>query len=257
MVLKMKLNKINILLVSGLLVGALLSGCAKDKDVSSIYKNYSAAQILALGEKSLQKHNYSDAAKQFEAIDTLYPFSPEAEQGDLNAIYANYKNDEIDGALAAVDRYIHLYPRSAHADYAYYMRGLINFDRGKNWTERLYTRDIDQKDLDFIRQSFVDFNDLIKLFPTSIYAKDAQLRMIYIRDIVAKYELSVAQFYFDRKAYVASANRANNIVKHYEGSPQVYDALKLMIKSYQALGATEQANEAQRILRVNYPQAKV
>lgn len=251
------MKKINLLGLIFIATTMLLTGCAKDKKELNPYRNYTSAQILAMGEKSLAKRNYSDAAKQFEAIDTLYPFSPEAEHGDLYAIYANYKNDEIDGALAAVDRYLHLYPRSAHADYAYYMRGLINFDRGKNWTERLYTKNIEQKDLDFIRQSFVDFNDLIKLFPESKYAKDAQLRMIYIRDLIAKYELDVAQFYFDRKAYVAAANRANSIVKHYEGSPQVLDALKLMYKSYQALGATEQANETLRILQTNYPKEKI
>lgn len=252
----MRIQKNNLLILI-FIITIVISGCAKDKSTVDIYKKYTAAQILKMGEKSLSKHNYSDAAKQFEAIDTLYPFSQEAERGDLDAIYANYKNDEVEAALAAVDRYIHLYPRSEYADYAYYMRGIINFDRGKTWLEKLYTKHIEEQDLDFIKQSFVDFNDLIKLFPESKYAKDAQIRMIYIRDLVAKSELDVAQFYYDRKAYVAAANRANDLVKHYEGSPLVKDALKLMVKSYRALGATEQANESIRILQLNYPGTKI
>ena len=236
----------------------LLVGCAEDNvDVFKKFKNMTAPQILALGEANLEKRNYSEAAKNFEAIDALYPFDAVAEQGQLDIIYAYYKSDEYDLAVAAAGRYIHLYPRSEHTDYAYYMKGLANFERGKTWIQKFYQIDPEQRDLSYMREAFVDFNDLIKLFPNSVYAWDAREHMIYIRDLLAQQEFDVAMFYFGHKAYVAAANRASYIVRHYSQSMQALPALKIMIKSYQELGATQQAEDALKVLHMNYPREKL
>jgi outer membrane protein assembly factor BamD len=234
-----------------------LFGCAEGLQGAEKYKNYSAPQLLAEGEKELSKHNYKDAAERFEAIDALYPFGKEAEQSDLDIIYAYYKAEDMDLAVAAADRFIHLYPQAEHTDYAYYMKGMMNFDRGRTWYLKSHPSGIERRDLTYIRQSFIDFNDLIKLFPHSVYVKDSYERMRYIRDLLAQNELDTANFYYDRKAYVAAANRANYVVKHFEGAPQVIDALKLMVKSYRAIGATDEANAALKVLQLNYPKEKI
>lgn len=245
-----------LMLLSG---GALISisGCATKDIGAEAFKNMTAQQILADGEKQLASHDYKDAIKRFEAIDALYPFGPEAEQSQVDAIYAYYKADEIDAAIAAADRYIHLYPQGPHTDYAYYMKGVINFDRSKHWFQKWHPVTTEQRDLAYMQQAFVDFNDLLSLFPHSIYAKDAYEHMLSVRNYLAQHELNVANFYFMRKAYVAAANRAGYIVKHYPGAPQTFAALKVMYKSYLELGAQDQANDTLRIIKLNYPREKI
>jgi outer membrane protein assembly factor BamD len=239
-------------------LAVLLSACASTKDEGAYaFRNMTAKQILTEGETSLDKNNYTDAIKRFEALDALYPFAPEAQQGELDAIYAYYQTDDHASALGAADRYIHLYPQGTHTDYAYYMKGLVNTERERTWLQKIYSKNPEQFDLSHMRQAFIDFNELIRQFPDSPYVKDAQLRMIYIRNMMSKREFSVAQFYYDHKAYVAAANRAGNVVNHYQGSNEVAPALKLMVLSYRALGEEKQANDALRVLTINFPQEKL
>lgn len=241
----------------GFVVLIFSSGCAHKDIGAEAFSNMSAQQILLDGEKQLAKRNYKDAVKRFEAIDALYPFGAEAEQSQLDIIYAYYKSDEIESAIAAADRYIHLYPQGPHTDYAYYMKGMIGFDRGKRWFQKWHPVSMEQRDLSYMKQAFVDFNDLISLFPNSLYVKDAYERLLSARNYMAQHELNVANFYFKRKAYVAAANRADEVIRHYPGAVQVFEALKIMYKSYQAVGALDQANDTLRIFKLNYPQAKI
>jgi outer membrane protein assembly factor BamD len=234
-----------------------LVSCAETYLPEKAFKGQSAQKILKGGEKALAKNNYNNAIRNFEALDALYPFSNEAEQGQLNVIYAYYKNDDYTSALAAADRYIHLYPRSPKVPYVYYMKGMINFESGQSWIQKLYNKDLAELDLKHLREAFANFNELIREFPNSIYVKDAHERMIFIRNTLAEYEIKIAKFYFRHKAYVAAVNRASYVVKHFEGSPEVEDALIIMIKSYQKLGATSEVTETKLLLKSNYPHAKI
>lgn len=242
----------------GLLV-IVISSCApkKPKDEFAAFRGLTDQQILINGEKLLAKGNYDEAVKNFEALDALYPFGKVAEQGQLDVVYAYYKNGDLDSTIAGADRYIHLYPRGKYADYAYYMKGLANFERSDTWMDFLYTKDPSERDLSAMRDAFINFNDLIRLFPDSKYAPDAHKRMLYIRNTVAGHELKAAEFYLKRKVYVAAANRAGYVVQHFQGAPQVKPALKIMIKSYKALGATKQENDAVEVFKLNYPYDKI
>jgi outer membrane protein assembly factor BamD len=234
----------------------ILSSCATKTSIGAEeFKGYTAKQLLLGGEKSLKDHSYKDAIKFFEAIDILYPFEKEAIQGQMFVIYAYYKADDYDSAIAAADRYIHMYPISKYTDYVYYMKGLINFEKNRNWLQKIYTKHSEELDLVNLKESFVNFDILLKKFPNSPYAKDAEKRMLYIRNLLGKNELHIAKFYYERKAYVAAANRASYIVKHLEGAPQTAEALKLMIKCYRELGANKQADDAARVLNLNFPSA--
>ena len=235
----------------------LILGACATKDYSpNDFKKYTAKQILAGGEETLAKGNYAGAVKYFEAIDALYPFDPEAKQGQLDVIYAYYKAEDYASALAAANRYIHLYPEGRNIDYIYYMKGIINFDKDNNVFRKLYPRKQEKLDTSNLREAFLSFSELIKKNPHSRYAKDAKMRMLYIRNTLAEHDLYIAKFYFERKAYVAAANRASYVVEHFEGVPQVKEALELMIKSYRALSLDKQANDALRVLKLNFPNAK-
>ncbi len=137
------------------------------------------------------------------------------------------------------------------------MKGLANFGRGRGWLQKLFRVDPAQRDLNHVRASFAAFSTLLQLFPHSRYAPDAQKRMYYIRNLLARHELETAKFYYEREVYVAAANRASGIVKHFEGAPQVVPALGIMVRSYRALGQTDMANEALQVLAMSYPNSKV
>jgi outer membrane protein assembly factor BamD len=142
-----------------------------------------------------------------------------------------------------------------HVDYAYYLRGLINFDRTGGVIERWFGRDSSQarRDQGYNLKSFDDFAELSRRFPDSAYAADARQRMIYLRNVLAKFEINVAEFYLRHKAYVASADRAQYVIEHYQQSPQAGDALAILCRSYLMLGQKQQAEQVRKVLALNYP----
>ncbi len=226
-----------------------IAGCSSTPKGVEAYKDKSAEAIYAEGEKDLQKKAYKSAIAHFEALDALYPFSKYAENSQLHIIYAYYGSGDLPSAIAAADRYIHLYPRSERVDYAYYLKGIMKIERDKSWVYSAFPLDVATRDLASIREAFQDFSDLTRYYPRSEYANDARKRMVYIRDLLAKHELDVARFYFDRKAYVAAANRASTVVQHYQGTSQVRPALKLMVESYEKMGKPDLAQQTRQVLQ--------
>ena len=103
------------------------------------------------------------------------------------------------------------------------------------------------------RQSFADFSQLLSRFPDSQYAADARKRMIYLRNLLARYEVHVASYYFKRKAYLAAANRGAFVVENFQRTPAVPDALATMVQAYRLLGLEDLASDAEEVLRANYP----
>jgi outer membrane protein assembly factor BamD len=241
-------------IIAGIII-LFLSGCASESNPLDEFKGQSAETIFNNAEKATTKKNYEDAIKGFEALDIMYPFGKYAQQAQLDVIYAYYKNRDMDSAIAAAGRYIHLYPAGPNTDYAYYMKGLASFDKSRSWADSIYKRDPSTRDLSSMKEAFADFNEVVTQYPNSKYASDAKNRMIYIRNLMAKYELSVADYYMRHKAYVAAANRANYIVTHLEGTPEVEEALKVMVSAYTALGDTEDATKAQQLLDLNFPKS--
>lgn len=217
------------------------------------FQGQSAEQIFNKGQQEFQKQKYTSALRYFEALDSLYPFGPYNQRAQYDSITAYYKTGKSAEALAAAERYIRLYPRASNVDYAYYMKGVINFGRDRNWLQKMFRTDPAQHDLTYMKESFTDFQQMVSLFPDSQYVPDAEKRMRYTRNLIATHELEVAKFYFDRKAYVAAANRASGVVEHFEGAPQVVPALGIMVRSYRELNQTDMANDALRVLALSYP----
>jgi len=230
----------------------LLASC-KTTTLDEQYKGKDDKQIFEAAEHDMATKHYENAIKNFEALDAIYPFGQYSQQAQLDIIYAYYKHNDSDSALAAADRYIRLYPRSPNVDYAYYMKGIIDMGAPEGWADRWIRTDPAQRDVGGMEEAFQDFRILVQRFPDSAYAPDAQRRMLYIRNLLAQHNLGIARYYFKRKAYVAAANRANDVVIGYPQAPQVIPALAIMVKSYQALNETEMANQALQVLVRNYP----
>lgn len=240
-----------IILLFGCLVG-ILSGCSTTTDPSETYPGESPEHIYREGKSSLQDKGYNEAIKRFEALDVQYPFDPVTENAQLYLIYAYYMKEEYTMAVAAADRYIRLHPVSPHVDYAYYMRGVANYYQNLGIVERLFAVDLATRDLSQIQQSYNDFSVLTARFPSSPYTPSAHQYMIYLRNVMADHELHIAQFYYNRKAYVAAASRASDLVAHYQGAPTVKPALILMANSYRQLHLTKLEQDTLRVIRYNY-----
>lgn len=239
-----------------LLVG--LVGCAhKEPLTAELYKGQDAAQIFKKGETALVKADYPEAIRHFEALDALYPFSEFEEQAQRDIIYAYYKSPDYASAGAAAVRYIHLYPRSKHVDYAYYMKGMSNFNQDRGLIQRYVDVDLSKRDPGMSKQAFADFSELIRRFPESPYAPDARNRMVYLRNLLAQQELNAAEFYFQQGSYVAAINRVNYILSSYQRAPQVIPGLGIMVRSYQALGLNRLADQTMSILALNFPDSEV
>jgi outer membrane protein assembly factor BamD len=235
------------------LLSFFIEACSTTVDPSEAYKNETPQQIFRKGEDALRDKDYQEAIKRYEALDVQYPFGRDTETAQLHIIYAYYMNNDYASAEAAADRFIHSHPTNPHADYAYFMRGLSNYYQNLGVFERIFTVDLATRDLGQVKKSFADFSDLVKLYPDSPYAPAAHQYMIYLRNIMAGYEMNAAKYYFERKAYVAAANRASLVVRHYQGSDAVPEALVIMVKSYRQLHLTANENEAMQVLQYNYP----
>ncbi|RMG28889.1 MAG: outer membrane protein assembly factor BamD [Gammaproteobacteria bacterium] len=235
-----------------LLLLITLAGCSLLPEQIDETRNWSAQKLYARARENLMEGNYERAIELYEKLEARYPFGRYAQQALLESAYAHYKYGEPESALATIDRFIRTWPRHPHLDYAYYLRGLVNFTRGKSFIDRLLPVDPSQRDAGAARQSFFDFKVVVERFPNSRYAADARKRMLFLRNLIAQYELHVADFYLRRGAYVAAAARARNVIEHYQRTPAVPGALRILATAYRRLGLDALAADAERVWRLNY-----
>lgn len=233
----------------------LLASCSTTPDEDK-YSNLTDKEIYALGQHNIERGKFDQAVKDFEGLEARYPFGTYAELAQLGAIYAYYKNDEPDAALAAADRFLHVHPTHKHADYVYYMKGIINFGDAFDFPDRYLPMDPSDRDPSTLNDAFLAFSDMLQKHPKSKYADDARQRMIYLRNILARHEVNVARYYMKRKAYLAAANRATFIVEHYQHTEEVPESLAIMADAYDHLGLDKLSKDARVTLRKNYPNSE-
>lgn len=253
------MKRIQMLFLIGLIVS--LSACktwwGKDDEDHNPYKGMTAEQLNTAAQKDLRKKEYATAIKHLEAIETMYPFSDYTEHSQMQLIYAYYKNEDYPSAAATAERFIHLYPRAKNVDYAYYMRGMANFQQSRGVFAKFLPLDESWRDPGTQTQAYSDFGILIQKFPDSKYKANALQRMIYLRNMFAQHELNVATFYFKRKMYVAAINRASYVVKNYPQAPSSRLALVVMYEANMALGFKDAANEAFSVYKATYHTTKM
>ncbi|MBX3700930.1 MAG: outer membrane protein assembly factor BamD [Dokdonella sp.] len=236
---------------------ALLAGCSlfnRGAKKGDAMNTMSVEELYAQGATAIDNRNYDLATRSFQRLISRFPFGAYTEQAQLNLAYAQYKSNKPDDAYSTVNRFIKTYPTHRHVDYAYYLRGLVNFNRSGGFLERYVGQDMTKRDQANLRQSFDDFGALITRYPNSGYAADARQRMIALRNTMAQSELHIAFYYYKRQAYVAASNRAKDIIETYPQTPQVADALAIMYESYARLGQQKLADDAKRVLELNYPE---
>lgn len=242
---------------TGWLLALLLfsaGGCSLLPEQVDKTKDWSASQLYSAAQESMDDKNYEQAIDYFEKLEARYPFGRYAQQAQLEIAYAYYKFEEPDSAIAAADRFIKVNPRHSNVDYAWYLKGLVNYTRGRTLIDKVLPQDVSERDLGTMRDAYEDFYYLVKHYPNSKYATDSAQRMIHLRNNMARYEIHVAEYYMRRGAWVAAANRAVTVVEDYQRTPSVPDALIVMIRAYRKLGMDNLADGAMRVLRLNYPE---
>jgi outer membrane protein assembly factor BamD len=230
-----------------------MSGCSWFQDAVDETSDWSANQLYSEAKEKLAEKNYEKAIEYLEILQARYPFGRYAQQAELEIAYAYYKYEEPDLAIAAADRFIKIYPRHPNVDYAWYLKGLTNYNRGKSIVGKYLPQEPSERDTFTMRAAYDDFDQLVRLYPNSIYAIDAAQRMIHLRNNMAEYEIHVADYYMRRKAYVAAANRGEYVIENYQRTPAVPDALVIMARAYRIMGVDDLADDAIRVLRHNYP----
>ncbi|MEY4642710.1 MAG: hypothetical protein RLZZ227_2704 [Pseudomonadota bacterium] len=233
-----------------LLLSLSLAGCSDEEDE---FANSDEQQLYDLGLRSVESGNWPRAIAVFQQIEAAFPFGQYAAQSQLELIYAYYKNGEAEAARAAADRFIRLYPDNPNIDYVYYMKGMSFYSEDTRILGRYMPTDPSKRDPGKARESFADFAQLLQLFPDSEYAPDARARMIYLRNLLANYEIHVSEFYIERQAYLAALTRARYVVENYQGAPQVPRALDIMTEMYLRMGLNDLADQSLSVLRQNYP----
>jgi len=244
--------------LGGLCLAAALAlgGCGLLPEVQDETANWSAQRLYSEAKDQLNEGNYERAVKLFETLEARYPFGRYAQQAQLEIAYAYYKDSEPVSAIAACDRFIKLHPNHPNVDYAYYLKGLANFNDDLGLLGNLVDQDMSERDPKAARDAFLSFKELIARFPDSKYADDATARMKYLVNALAGNEIHVAKYYLKREAWVAAANRAKEVVKTYPEAPVVEEALAIMVVAYDKLKLPDLRDDAQRVLALNFPSSK-
>lgn len=244
-----------ILLLAGCSPFGLFSKKEKEPKEPKIPEGENAAVLYQAAHNSLLKQDINAAIEEFELLESRYPFGRHAQQAQLELAYAYYKQNDTDNALRSINRFIQLNPQHPNLDYAYYLKGLITFDKGKSFIHFFLGRNPSNNDPTPLIEAFQTFSALIEKFPDSEYARDAQQRSVYLRNELAEYELNVADFYMRRGAYVASANRAKYIMENYQGAAVMPQAVAMLEKAYRKLGIDDLAQDTSRVFDQNFTEA--
>lgn len=232
------------------------SGCGLLPDQKDETIGWSVTKFYTEAKDSLNDGDYASAIELYDKMLGRYPFGKYAQQAYLDKAYAHYRDAEPESAIATLDRFIKVYPKHPNVDYAYYLKGLVNYNRGQTIITKYLPVELSERDPGTARESFEDFSQLLQRFPNSKYFEDARLRMTYLRNSLAKYELHVAEWYMRRHAYLAAANRGKYVLENYQRAPHKEEALQYMIMAYEKLGMADLHEDAIRVLKLNFPNAQ-
>ena len=210
-------------------------------------------ELYDASQTRLKNGNYNNAITSLEILERRFPFGRYAEQAQAELIYAYYKNFEFEASRSAAERFINLHPRHPHTGYAYYMKGLSAFTDDSGFFSRYFASDLSKRDIEPAQLSFEDLSEFLTRYPESPYVSHALQRMIYLKNILAQHEIYVADFYMKRRAYIAAVGRARYIIEHMPNTPQVPEALSILVKAYGILGYEDLRQKNYQILRTSYP----
>ncbi len=231
------------------IIASLLISCRSDgpeiEQPEKIY--YDQAQ------RRMSSKNFFGAIDSLEQIESRYPFGKYAEQAQVELIYAHFMNSDNEAAHTAAEKFIRLHPRHPNIDYAYFMKGLSSYTRDRDLLIRISSTDLSNRDISGAKESFAEITEFLTRFPDSQYVPYAKQRNVFLRNIIARNELSAADYYLSINAYVAAVRRANYVIENIPNSSENYRALKILEESYEALGYYDLLDDLRVVININYP----
>jgi len=233
----------------------LVAGCASDSFDET--RNWGPERIYSAAREELEGKNYQKAIGYYEKLEARYPYGRYAQMAQIESAYAFWKDNEVAQALAACDRFIKMHPDHPNVDYAYYLKGRINFNDDMGIMGYITAKDMTERDPRAAQDAFDAFRELVTRFPQSKYAADAHERMNYLVNALASAEVNVAEYYLRRGAYVAAVNRAQYALANYPRAPAIERAMAVLVKSYDAMGLNDLRDDANRTLNINFPASTV
>jgi outer membrane protein assembly factor BamD len=242
-------SRMRILVLTTVAILLCLSGCGGGRTRGPVGD---AQKLYEMAKRACDNGNYKDGISYYENLEARFPFSNEARQGQLDLLWAYYKNREPESAIDQADQFIRENPAHPRIDYAYYIKGLVQFERNPNFLERWFNANLTERPPIDARKSFQAFQTVVERFPNSEYAEDSRRRMIFLRNRLASYEVYVAEYYLKRGAWVGAINRSKYTIENYDGAPQVKRALEIMAQSYRRLGMNDLAADSEKVLKENY-----
>ena len=224
----------------------LFSACSKDKVKESVINEKSLElQVLEAyknGMESLEQGDVLFAAKKFNEAEILFPQSIWAPKSALMAAYAYYSQDYYEDAIAELQRFVKVYPKYKHLDYAYYLLGISYYEQIVDET----------KDLKSIVDAKNTFKILIKNFPNTEYSLDAEFKLDLIDDILASKEMYIGRYYFERKKWIPAINRFKTVIDDYDTTIYTEEALHRLVETYYKIGLIDEASKYANLLGYNY-----
>jgi outer membrane protein assembly factor BamD len=227
-----------------------LSGCKGQRDRT--LQRQGPEALYKQARQALRAYDFNTSIKTYEALTARFPFTNEARQARLDLIYAYYRAGESESAIDAAETFVRENPTHPRVDYAWYIKGLVDFERTPNILERMFRVDLTERPPTTARKSFAAFKTVVELYPKSDYAHDARKRMVFLRNRLADYEVHVAEYYLRRGAFVAAAQRAKGAVEQFDGAPAIREALAILIEAYDRMGLKELAEQSRTVYQANY-----
>ncbi|MDX1443896.1 MAG: outer membrane protein assembly factor BamD [Gammaproteobacteria bacterium] len=227
---------------------ALLAGCSTSGEIGTglpVEELYTTARI------SMEGGNAQRAEDYYNRIMSRYPFTAYSTQAHLDILYVYLQMNDPDSLVEEADRFVRENPRHPNVDYVYYMRALAYYPVLPNPLENWFDVDLAQRDISNAEKAFAFFTQLAARFPQSRYTADAKLRMIELKNRIARHEMHVADYYLRRGAWVSALRRAERVMRDFSETPAAVDALVVMEKAYTELDLPELAETPRRILAMN------
>ena len=219
----------------------MLVACASDKDVPVVEKP--PETLYNEARQAMNDGQYKTAAKAFDEVERQHPYSQWATRAKLMSAYSSYQASDYDMAVMTLDNFIELHPGHPDIAYAYYLRAICFYDQ---------IVDVG-RDQDLTQKASEAFNEVMRRFPNTAYARDAKFKLDLTRDHLAGKEMEIGRFYLKRGYYQAALNRFKNVVENFQTTTHAAEALHRMVEVSMALGLKDQAQKYAAILGHNYP----
>jgi len=240
-------------LAFAIVAAVLSSGCNLLPEVKDETSGWSADRLYRTAHDAMLEGNYTRAVKLFETLEARFPYGRYAQQAMLEGAYASYRANEVPTAISGLDRFIRTYPNHPNVDYAYYLKGIVNFREDQGLIGYVYEFEMSERDPKLMKDAFAAFKELVSKFPDSRYAEDARQRLVYLANALSMFEVHVARYYYNRTAYVAAASRAQASLVNYPRTPANEHALDVLIRSYDALDLAKLRDDTREIMVKTYP----